>query len=229
VEDPLRRTTPTFWLLLIGSLAVGLVASPNPAAAHGDEGTMEVLVAEAQSPTEIYVEVGLLYANDDDLATEATVTVTATGPEGRTVGPLDVPVLEDARYATTVTVPGAGDWALAVSSTGPTASATATVEVTPESGTTATVLGTTDGSPTTASPATTGAGTTGTGPDTADSPETSSPDGPGGSTTTLVERDEDEGTGTGAGSAGLVVLAIVMVIIAGGAFYVLRGRSRGPA
>jgi hypothetical protein len=229
-------------VLLVTTLVVttSTAASP-PAFAHGDEGTMEVLVAEARSPSEIYVEVGVVYANDDDLATEAAVTVTATGPEGQTVGPFDIPVLEDARYATTVTVPGVGTWTLAVASTGPTAAASATVEVTAESATTVTAPGvpdTTDGTSTgdtdtdtdtDTSTTTDGTDTSATTDGTDTSATTDGTDTSATTTTTVVARDPGEGTGTGAGSAGLVVLAIVTVIIGGGAFYVLRGRSGRPA
>lgn len=128
------KSSRSVWMpvLLMLSAVLGLTALATPVGAHGDEGTMEVIKTDVVSPTEIEVEVGVVYANDDDLATEANIMVTATGPSGEVVGPINLPVIEDARYGTTITVPGPGAWTLAFTSENPVASTAAAVEVTPE-------------------------------------------------------------------------------------------------
>lgn len=114
---------------LIAVLALFLVVFSGRAAfAHGDEGDMTVTVAEAVAGA-ISVEVGILYANDDDLAETATVEATATGPAGQVVGPVPLPRVDGARYAGVIEVDGPGEWTVAIAAIEPTAAATAVVAV----------------------------------------------------------------------------------------------------
>ena len=117
--------TLTVWLAGVCAFAVGAAV---PAFAHGPDGEMTVITAEQTGPDRLTVEIGLLYANDNDLAEEATVTAALTGPDG-VATPVPLPRIAGARYGTQVTVDTQGTWAVAVRSTNPAAEATATVEV----------------------------------------------------------------------------------------------------
>lgn len=118
-------------LLALVTLMIAIVAlGSGPAHAHGPEGEMTVIVAEPAGASEIELEVGILYTNDQELAEEATVTATLTGPDGTVVGPVELPRRSGATYAATVPVPTPGSWAIAVESAAPAASATTVVEVT---------------------------------------------------------------------------------------------------
>lgn len=127
----MRRSIPA--VLLTVAAAIGLAPA---ALAHGDEGKMTVTVAEQAGPGAIRLEVGILYANDEELAEEATVSATLTGPAGEKVGPVDLPRISGARYGTEVSVPVPGAWAVTVGSTTPTAQGTATVTVAEQAATT---------------------------------------------------------------------------------------------
>lgn len=204
------RTFPTFAAAALVLVALALTA--GPAAAHGDEGSMEVLTAEARSAEEIYVEVGVVYEGDEDLATEAEVTVTATGPDGATAGPVAVPVLEDAKYATTLAVPAPGTWTVTVTSEGPDASAEATVEVSE-----ATVATTT---PTTATPSTVAPTT-----DTSAAPALVGSDEPGTEQAATGSDDEDDTLGARLAIGALATVAAFGCLIGG----VLWSRKRQAA
>jgi hypothetical protein len=189
-----------------------LLGAASSAEAHGDEGEMEVLAAEATArPLELWVEVGVVYTNDEDLATEAVVTVTATGPDGATVGPIDVPNTVDAKYGTTFDVPTEGIWTVTVISTGPAAEQT--VEVTATADTSPSSSG--DTTPTTSSGASTSMGSDTTTPSSSPA-STASDDG-------SESSDEDNGLGI------LVVIGVVVAGLVAFAVIVLRGRSSAAA
>lgn len=119
-------------MAVVAALASMLLGGTRAAGAHGDEGTMAVTVAEQSGPSTVHVEVGITYANDDDLAQEATVTATLTAPDGTEVGPVPLTLVDEtsSKYGADVAVPGPGTWTLAVTSTGPEATATGSVTVT---------------------------------------------------------------------------------------------------
>src|SRR5690606_31983331 len=136
---------------------------------------------------------------------DATVTVTATGPAGESVGPIDVPNRDSAVYATTFEVPSPGTWSLAFSSTEPAAEVSTQVEVLgPEATTTA--------APSTAAPTTAGP-TTSLAPTSEAAPTTAA----GAATTD----DEDDGD-----SNLLAVVAIGVVLAAIVAAVALAARRR---
>jgi hypothetical protein len=197
---PIRRRASWSGVLMAAVAALVLLASP--ASAHGDEGTMEVVTAEEAGPLEIRAEVGVLYANDDDLATEADVTVTATGPGGETVGPEPVELDHDAVYAATLTVPSAGTWTLAFTSENPAATVETTVDVTGES--------TTTGAPTTSAPPTTELSPATTAPSTASTDASVTDD--------TADEDEDSS------ALPIVIGLLVVLAIAGAAIVAIRNR-----
>ena len=129
----MRTPSVARFLLILATLLTALVALGAGAAhAHGADGEMTVIAAEPVGATEIAVELGILYTNDQELAEEAVVTATLTGPDGAVVGPVDVPRRSGATYAATVAVPAPGAWTIALASVTPTSSATTVVEVTGE-------------------------------------------------------------------------------------------------
>lgn len=211
-----HSSPPRSWMYRSGAFVVVAVAlllgAASSAEAHGDEGEMEVLAAEpAAGPLELWVEVGVVYTNDEDLATDAVVTVTAIGPDGATIGPIDVPNTVDAKYGTTFSVPTEGIWTLTVTSSDPAAEQT--VEVTATADTSPSPSG--DTTPTTSAEASTSMGSDTTAPSS--SPASIAPaDG-------SESSDEDNGLGI------LVVIGVVVAGLVAFAVIVLRGRSSAAA
>lgn len=127
---PVRaRRTAAAAALIAGMLLV--IGTPS-ALAHSEEGAMTVTAAEPAGPNQIRLEVGIVYTSDGHLAEEATVVATLTGPDGATIGPVDVPQLRSALYSTTIDVPSPGAWELTIGATEPEATATTSVTVTDE-------------------------------------------------------------------------------------------------
>lgn len=115
------RVAAAVLILTIAALLVGAA----PAAAHGDEGVMEITRLEQLGNDQIDLEVGIVYDNDGHQAEDANVSATFSGPDGASVGPV---LLDQVRpgaslYSTTVQVPTGGTWTVLVDSTGPSASA----------------------------------------------------------------------------------------------------------
>lgn len=180
---------------------LALVAAPSLAGAHGDDGEMSITTLEQVGADVVRIEAGIVYANDEDLAVDATVTATLTGTDGRVVGPitLEREAGESALYVGEATVPSPGTWEVAVSSTSPSASATGTIDVTA-------TTPTTNATSTTAAPAPS---------TTVESPGTTA--APGDDTAA----DDDE-------SSGVPVLAVVLgalIVLGLVAAAALRGRD----
>lgn len=100
--------------------AFGLWAVSSPAAAHGDDGRIEIVAAEPAGDVTVAYERALTYLNDGDPADGATVTLAVVGPvtlEGTG---------RPGRYAAAVTYPAPGQWAIRLSSLSPTATVTLT-------------------------------------------------------------------------------------------------------
>ena len=185
----------------MASLA-GVIGAPAVAGAHGGEGEMTVIIAEQSGDRQVTLEVGLLYENDDDLAIDATVTVTGTGPEGATLAATPLPLeAEGAKYKAAIDLPVDGAWAFTITSTDPVAAADATVTVAALTSTTPAVPTTAE---TTAAPATT--------------------------TTTGVpipETGTDSSDGRGGSSTGILIgVGVAAVALVGGGLY-LRSRKTG--
>lgn len=110
------------------ALVVALLWAPGRAAAHGDDGSMDVQSSAQTGPNTLRLEVSIPYP-DGDLADNATVTVTLNGPRGAVIPNVPVPRTATA-YAADLAVAGPGTWRVAVRSTNPTAEATVEVNIT---------------------------------------------------------------------------------------------------
>lgn len=193
--------------LVLSTIAMAVTVAAGAAPAHSDEGTMTITKAEATGPTAIRIEVGLVYANDDDLATGATVEARLTGPAGATVGPVPLSRLDEdsSVYGADVTVPQPGAWQVAVTSTEPAASASAEVEVQGATTTTAAQTTTTAAAPTT-------------------EPGTSVP-----ATTTAAAGGDGDGDDDGGSKTGLIAaLVAVGVVLGGGLSWYLASKRGSP-
>jgi hypothetical protein len=121
---------------------------------------MSVVAASPAGPHSVHLEVGVTFANDNDLAPDATVTATLTNADGATVGPVDLPNGRGAHYGADITVPAPGTWTFIATAINPAATATGTVDVgdaptttpLPTSTTTTTMPPTIAASPTMAEP-----------------------------------------------------------------------------
>jgi hypothetical protein len=172
----------------------------TPAGAHGAAGKMTVLRAEQKAPTTAEIEVGLLYANDSEVAEEATVTVTAISPTGGIAGPVTaVRESSSSRYLATVELTALGTWSFTVNAANPAAQVTGSVEMAPPATTT------------TAAPVTTAVPVTTAAPAPVINPAPAPPAEP------------DSGGLSGGALAGVIVALVVVGVLALGA----RARSRG--
>lgn len=191
------------WMMVVGLtmvLGVAVVGTPT-AAAHGDEGSMTVLVVADAGGSTVHLEVGLVYTNDGEHAGAAQVTATLTGADGTVVGPVPVPhVGGESKFAADVPVPSPGTWSVALESTGPAATSAANVDI-------AAVVTTT--APTTVS-ATTAPTTEPTSASTSTSPVTAT------TSARSSGSDADEGPDDGS-SAPVIIGAIAAAVLALGA------------
>jgi hypothetical protein len=134
---------------LAGAL-LGLGPLPD-AGAHGSVGTMGLEVTPGSEPRTARVRVLLEFANDRHLATGATVTATASGPDGAVIAPAPLTERAEGRYEAVLPLPRAGAWTVTVTATGPDATARADVTVldagAPAAPTTTTATATPDPAP----------------------------------------------------------------------------------
>lgn len=107
---------------------VTLMAAAPPVLAHGEVGVMRIQALRSVGPLRVYVETGVLHT-DNDLATDAEVSATLTGPDDATVGPVPLPRISGARYGAEIEVSTPGTWTVAFTSAAPTATATGAVTV----------------------------------------------------------------------------------------------------
>ena len=192
-------------LSLLAVLAVVLLVGASPAAAHGDEGELTLTKVEQTGPTTVSIEVGIVYEGDGHLAEDANVSATLTGPDGATVGPVDLTRTSDTTslYQATVEVPAPGDWSVSVESAEPAGEVTGGVTVAERA----------DTSSATAAPTTT------------EAPVTSEVDPEPVTLTEEAAADEDaEDSGL---SPAVVVGACLLLaaVVIGGAFLVARSRA----
>lgn len=131
----MRTRLLTFLVVLAAVLLTGAAV----ASAHGDEGEVSLTKLEQTGPTTVAIEVGIVYSNDEEVAVDAQVSATLTGPEGATVGPVALSRTAEATslYTATVEVPSAGDWSVAVTSSTPTGEVEGGVTVASTASTTA--------------------------------------------------------------------------------------------
>jgi hypothetical protein len=91
--------------------------------AHSAEGLLALEATASPEPLSVQVRARLVYANDRDPVSSATVTVEATGPNGATLPPRPLESRGDGVYTAVVVLPAAGAWTLRATSSAPDASA----------------------------------------------------------------------------------------------------------
>jgi len=95
----------------------------SPGLAHSDTGLLSLETSPAPQPLGVQVRARLVYVNDRDPASSATVTVEGTGPNGATVPPTTLVSQGDGVYTRVVVVPTAGPWTFRARSATPAATA----------------------------------------------------------------------------------------------------------
>lgn len=126
------RLRPLFALIAATGASVAvLIVGTGTAGAHGDEGEMTLTRFEQVGPVTVEVEVGIVYEGDGHLAEDAAVSATLAGPDGATVGPVELIRTGEnsSLYAASIDVTAPGDWEVEVTSTEPDAEATGRVTV----------------------------------------------------------------------------------------------------
>jgi hypothetical protein len=99
------------------------------AGAHSAEGILGVEATPAPEARAVMVSATLKYANDNDPAPGATVSVVATDPTGGAIAPVTLRDVGLGGYQGTVDLPAAGTWTLTVTAADPAATATTTVTI----------------------------------------------------------------------------------------------------
>ena len=202
----MRRTVRT--LLGTGAAVLLVVTVAGPASAHSASGVMGIEVTPGPAPLTAEVRVLLEYANDRHVVPGATVTATASGPDGAAVGPVTLADRGEGSYSAVLTMPAAGAWTVTVTAADPAAAATEAVTVAAGSTTSGRLegdLGTT---------------TTTSGRAADDDIQISSDHA------AQDQRRADEGGGTS--PALVAAIAVVLVAAAGVVVVLVRGRRRTP-
>jgi len=192
-------------------LMVAVVVAAPMAAAHGDEGKLEV-VSVTPSGTTAVITVRLTYGNDAEPVDAATVTVAGDDGAGVRLDPVPMKRTQAAgEYSTEVTFPSAGTWNLRVTSVTPAASLTLTQPITADPGVTASTdeVTTTVAGADSPTPSTDGAGESSGKPLISPNP---------------VAANDDSGSGA---VPWILVGVAVIVVVAGAA--VLISRRRGTS
>ena len=117
-------------------VALVVLLSAAPAAAHGDEGMFSGTEATPGEGLTVDVRARLLYVNDNEPAPGAFVIVDAIDAAGATTPPALLTDNRDGTYVGTLTLPASGAWTLRFNATTPTA--TAEIAYTAETPTTTT-------------------------------------------------------------------------------------------
>jgi len=109
--------------LSVLSLAVPVVLllSAAPAVAHGSDGELLLETRPTNDPATVEIRARLTYANDDEPAPGASVTVDGTGPKGESLATQAMTAAGAGIYAATVQLPASGTWMLRVTATLPSA------------------------------------------------------------------------------------------------------------
>ncbi len=118
------RARPWFGGLL---LLASFVGSMDTATAHSSDG--ELTLEASRQGAGVEVRARLVYANDLEPVSAATVTLEGAGPAGSLVPPQTMERQGNGIYRAVVTPPTAGSWTFRVSSATPTATAALTFEV----------------------------------------------------------------------------------------------------
>lgn len=124
----MRRSCAVLVALLAGLAFAGL-ALAGPAGAHSADGVMGIEVTPGTAPLTAKVRVLLEYASDRHVVPGATVTATAAGPDGATVGPVPLDDRGEGSYEKILALPTAGAWTVTVTAVDPAATAAAAVTV----------------------------------------------------------------------------------------------------
>lgn len=121
----------------LAAIAATLIVSATPAAAHGDDAGVQVIIDGRPEDGGFTYEVLIQYSNDNEPVEGAVVTLTGTDltAPGDTSRNVQVPMPatnEAGHYSGTITLPTPGDWAVVIASAKPAARVERTLEVSPQ-------------------------------------------------------------------------------------------------
>lgn len=106
--------------ILLGT-ALALMLSA-PAQAHDDAGVLEVTAATPAGDLTVDYLVSLIYSGDREPVADASITVVADGPAGRSTAPQALsPTERSGEYQVSVVFPAPGEWNVRFSSVTPRA------------------------------------------------------------------------------------------------------------
>ncbi|MBS1837446.1 MAG: FixH family protein [Actinobacteria bacterium] len=190
-------------------LVLAIAAGAPIAAAHGDEGKLEV-VSVTPSGTTAVVTVRLTYGNDAEAVESATVTIAGDDGAGTRLDPVPMQRTQlPGEYTADVSFPSAGTWKLRVTSVTPAATLTLTQDITADPGVTA---------------------STGTSLDATTSSTPRPTDGEQSGKPLVSTAPSSTGDGGGSGSTTWIVVGVVaVVVVLGAAVLVARRRSGGSS
>lgn len=102
-------------------IAIVVALSAGPATAHSGQGLLELEARAGATPLSVKFTASLVFANDLEPVSTASVVVRAFGPAGETVGPIEMASTGEGKYTTDITLPSGGPWKLQATATDPDA------------------------------------------------------------------------------------------------------------
>jgi hypothetical protein len=120
-----RAVVFTCRVVLAGAVVGALVVGFAHAAAHSEFGLMTLDAVGGAEPQSAALRARVVYANDREPVSTATVTVEGTGPGGAVLAPVPMAGGADGVYTVTVRLPASGDWTFRAAATAPEATAEA--------------------------------------------------------------------------------------------------------
>lgn len=95
----------------LAAVLVAAIALALPAEAHDDLGLISIVAEEQSGSLAVDYEVLLVYSEDKEPVTDASITVVAERPGGTTLGPVSMQATPDpGRYRATISFPEPGAW-----------------------------------------------------------------------------------------------------------------------
>lgn len=119
---------------VVGALVLGVA---HVAVAHSEFGLMTLDAVRGAAPQSAELRARVVYANDREPVSTATVTVDGSGPGGAVLAPVPMTGGADGVYTVSVQLPAPGDWVFRATATAPEATAEATFTATAPPSTTA--------------------------------------------------------------------------------------------
>lgn len=116
-------------LALLSLLTLAVMGEAPAAHAHSGSAVFETLQAEGGSDLVIDLRLRVRYSEDNELAERAILSATATSPDGRALGKVDLEREDGGIYRAAIRVDQRGTWTIDIASAFPPGSSSLSVDV----------------------------------------------------------------------------------------------------